>query len=189
MAYPISLVHGAPRFQTLPVLKITDYPLEQREYRPFVQARLCANEDTFFVRMWAFEAEVLPESRLTAQFDFAADGQRYIELWMDSAGGHGAALRDGQGAMLRPLEDVRFADFCGEDLQGIYWGGTAELPRGMLEALFPMTKLQKGVILKGNLLKLCENEARVHFGCLFPAGGPADAAGTARFGAFELVGY
>ena len=189
MAYSISVVHGAPQFQTLPVFKITNYPLEPREYRPFVQARLCVNEESFFVRMWAFEAEVMPESRLVAQFDFAGTGEQSVALWMDSVGGHGAVLQDAKGTSLGPLEGVCFTDFCGEDLQGIYWGATAELPLHMIESLSPMTKLQKGAILRGNLLKLCENGKRPHFGCLFPAAGPAEAAKAAGFGTFELVGY
>lgn len=189
MAYPIRMIEGAPEFKTLPLFKITHYPQEPREYRPFAQARLCCSETAFFVRMWAFEVLVLPESRLAARLDFSGRGERYIDLWMDGVKGHAATLRDGQGNLIRPLEGVSFSDFCGEDLQGIYWGGTAQLPLPLIEEFFPMTKLQKGAILKGNLLKLCENSEQPHFGCLFPAASPEEALLAGSFGEFTLVGY
>ena len=38
--FPICMTAARPEFDTLPVMKVTQYPLEPRDYKPFAQ-RLC----------------------------------------------------------------------------------------------------------------------------------------------------
>ena len=49
MDFKISLIEGHPVWDALPVGKIIYYPLEKRDYRPFAQARMCANKTDFFL--------------------------------------------------------------------------------------------------------------------------------------------
>lgn len=61
MDFKISLIEGHPVWDALPVGKIIYYPLEKRDYRPFAQARMCANKTDFFLRLWAFETHPSPK--------------------------------------------------------------------------------------------------------------------------------
>ena len=54
----------APRFDVLPTYKITCYPLEKRDYKPFAQGQLCLTPGQLCIRLWAFEARPRPQSML-----------------------------------------------------------------------------------------------------------------------------
>ncbi len=98
---------GAPRFETLPLYKIIRYPLEKRDYKPFAQARLCCNEESLFVRMWAFEALVIEGSALIAQLSLDRS-ERYLELVFTTGEPYALRLMEA-GRLLRELP----GDCCG----------------------------------------------------------------------------
>lgn len=87
MDFKISLIEGHPVWDALPVGKIIYYPLEKRDYRPFAQARMCANKTDFFLRLWAFETHPSPESVLMARLNFdPAHSEAFLEIRVDSMG-------------------------------------------------------------------------------------------------------
>ncbi len=52
MSFKISLINGLPVWDSLPVAKIVNYPLEKRDYKPFVQARLCRQVSIHVGKLW-----------------------------------------------------------------------------------------------------------------------------------------
>ena len=95
MDFKISLIEGHPVWDALPVGKIIYYPLEKRDYRPFAQARMCANKTDFFLRLWAFETHPSPESVLMARLNFdPAHSEAFLEIRVDSMGGMTCAVRE-----------------------------------------------------------------------------------------------
>ena len=62
--FPICRLKTRPQFDTLPVMKVTRYPLEPRDYKPFAQGMLAVDLQRLYVRLWAFETPPEPESRI-----------------------------------------------------------------------------------------------------------------------------
>lgn len=62
--FPICRLKTRPQFDTLPVMKVTRYPLEPRDYKPFAQGMLAVDPQRLYVRLWAFETPPEPESRI-----------------------------------------------------------------------------------------------------------------------------
>ena len=71
MAFKVRLFHGSPDYESLHVAKLTCFPLERRDYKPYSQARVCFAPDGLHLQLLAFEAEPLPESSMMAFFSFA----------------------------------------------------------------------------------------------------------------------
>lgn len=156
---------ATPKMDTLPTYKIIDYPLEQRDYKPFAQAKLCMTPAGLVLAIWAFEMVPKPESRLQAVFT-TRDNELllFAESW--SGGKVDCFVRTPQGD--RPVTVISHS-LCGEDLQGIYWGATITLPRSLLEDCFGKGAAEVGSCLMGNLYKLSDNKEKPHKGSLFPA--------------------
>lgn len=185
LAFKISLVAGEPSFDSLPVAKITDYPLEKHDYKPYAQARICLSQTSLYIQMWAFE--VNPEKESSLKIVLAGEGLRSgfsAELWSTgqlefSPWGSADATASPE---LHPL--------WGEDLQGVFWGGTLKLPIEPVRKLLGEQNLQPGSIIKGNIYKLSTSAAHPHMGSLFPAQfGTGDPFGPASMGDFEVVSY
>lgn len=62
--FPICRLKTRPQFDTLPVMKVTQYPLEPRDYKPFAQGLLAVDPQRLYIRLWAFETPPEPESRI-----------------------------------------------------------------------------------------------------------------------------
>lgn len=188
MSFKISALDDLSGADSLMVAKITDYPTEKAEYKPFAQARLCVLPHGLAVQLWAFEANPAPESSLRALL-CSPDGPLVsAQLWST---GRLEVLCGPDAQHLSPLPALcTLFPLWGEDLQGRYWGGSLVLDRAMLEELWGKDCLQPGSLLKGNLYKLSTNGQKPHMGSLFPAdfaGG--DPYGPASFGTFDLVSY
>ena len=148
--FPICRLKTRPQFDTLPVMKVTRYPLEPRDYKPFAQGMLAVDPQRLYVRLWAFETPPEPESRILC----VLRGQQ--ELVVEAAP-EGVQIRlDGS-----PVEPLLAHPFTGEDLQGRYWGWLAELPAQLLG------ELQPGQQFRGNLYK-CSTGRRPPTGSFFP---------------------
>lgn len=177
MAFKVFRFSGAPDYETLQAAKLTEFPLEERDYKPFSQARICLSAEGLHVQFHCFEAESLPLSCIRGilrpvperllELALFADG-RY-EITLDGAGVPGAA----------------FQPFAGEDLQGVYWGGTFTVPLDALGGCVPGT----GDLFRGNFYKLCEDSAKPHYGSFFPAdfGHPLEA--PENLGEFLVADY
>jgi hypothetical protein len=193
---------GQPQFDSAPVAKITDYPLEERDYRPFAQCVLCLAGNRLYLRMWAFEVSPSAGSELRCVFYPYPDApNRGIEIaFRHGPDEHvavslfpvenGGRCEISDGALLKKLS----ADFTchphnGEDLQGVYWGLTVSVARDMLERLGGKTALQPGGSFPGNFYKLCEKGEHAHYGSHFPAKFPGAAFTRDSMGVFEVVAY
>ena len=118
--FPICRLKTRPQFDTLPVMKVTQYPLEPRDYKPFAQGLLAVDPQRLYIRLWAFETPPEPESRIICvlrdQQELRIEaGPQALEITLDG----------------KPIEALLAHPFTGEDLQGKYWGWLAEL-RGNL---------------------------------------------------------
>lgn len=58
--FPICRLKTRPQFDTLPVMKVTQYPLEPRDYKPFAQGLLAVDPQRLYIRLWAFETPPEP---------------------------------------------------------------------------------------------------------------------------------
>lgn len=185
VGFKISLVSGQPSFDSLPVAKITDYPLEKRDYKPFAQSRICINEDYLFVQMWAFEVSPSPQSLLKCILA-SPDGSSGFSLELHSTGK--VELTPFPQSSDSPLPILH--PMWGEDLQGEYWGASMQIPLHTAQMLLGQQNMQPGGIIRGNLYKLSTDAQKPHKGSFFAA----DFAGGREFeadslGSFEVVGY
>ena len=141
MAFKISKVKGHPKFDSLPVAKIIDYPLEKRDYKPYAQGRLCVNEQGLILQLWAFETHPEPKSSLKAVFALnpGQDKLLSVEFFPD---GEPVLLVDGEP---RSAHLIHIHRFEGEDLQGVYWGATLTLPHELLCQIAPGLTLERCV--------------------------------------------
>lgn len=162
MTYNICMQGVTPRLDALPTYKITDYPLETRDYKPFAQTRLCMTPRELMVQMWAFEMIPRKESMLAAVFTTAAS-QKLLFAQCTAQGGLRCFVRTPQGD--RPITVISHS-MNGEDLQGVYWGITVSFPRTLLEELFGKGTADVGSVLLGNVYKLSDSKEKPHKGSL-----------------------
>ena len=126
MAFKVRLFHGSPDYESLHVAKLTCFPLERRDYKPYSQARVCFAPDGLHLQLLAFEAEPLPESSMMAFFSFA-EKVPPLALSLSANGRFSASL----ACTVTPVE-AAVHTFTGEDLQGVYWGGNIQIPQKVL---------------------------------------------------------
>lgn len=178
MDYPISIQPMTPKLDAIPVYKITCYPLEQRDYKPFAQVRLCMTPQDFWVQMWAFEARPRPESTLKAVFTLPSC-QTLLEITADAQKNWACAAVSPSGR--RPVSALAHS-LDGEDLQGVFWGMSILLKRSDVEEALGKGCTEAGQVLLGNVYKLSDSPEKPHRGSLFPA-----AFGTGREYALESM--
>lgn len=174
MAFQICTVTGAQGLDALPVAKITGYPMEERDYRPFAQAILCVDKETsrLILRMWAFEVSPLPGSELRAVlYLFAQNPALALHctavMQEDGVPAYSALLK-GKSTPEKTASSV-FHAYSGEDLQGVYWGMECALPISALEELGGSVLLAPGDSFPGNFYKTCPHPERPHYGSFTPA--------------------
>ena len=186
MPYYICAQPSSPRLETIPTYKITDYPLEKRDYKPFAQAKVCLTPQELLIQMWAFEMVPMPESRLRAVFTTPRSANLLVVT--AEAGGHCSCGARGPGGD-KPMDSIVHS-LDGEDLQGIYWGVTAALRRAAVEEILGPGCTETGKTLLGNFYKLSDSPKKPHKGSLYPA----DFAGGREYalsslGEFRIVAY
>ena len=186
MAYPITIVDGRPRLDSLPVGKIINYPLEKRDYRPFAQFRICINEEGLHLYLWAFEKEVSPKSVQRACLNLCPSQEKYLDFALFGDGSAHLSIREGDRAVEEQPAEIH--PLCGEDLQGVYWGGQYLFPWGEIRRIFGREQFQQGDTVRGNLYKTCDDKAYFHQGCFFPVDFQSiDPYGERFFGEFVLT--
>lgn len=154
-----------PRFDALPTYKITCYPLEKRDYKPFAQAQVCRTPKFFSVRLWAFEAKPRPGSYVEGVFASPrGEGLLRVAAWADGRWSLRLRSLGGEerqpGAYLRPM--------AGDDFQGEYWGISASIPRQLVEEALGVM-LEPGAVVRGNFYKRSDDPEKPHSGCCWPA--------------------
>ena len=171
----------SPTFDSLPTYKITCYPLEKRDYKPFAQAQVCLTPVSLVLRLWAFEAHPRPSSRVEAAFTARhSPGLLSVAAWAD--GRWSCLLRTPGGD--RPLDAIAHA-MAGEDLQGVYWGAQVDIPRRLAEEALGTGELAPGSVLLGNFYKRSRDPQKPHDGSCWPA----DFAGGKEYALSSLVPF
>lgn len=169
--FPICRLKSRPQFDTLPVMKVTRYPLEPRDYKPFAQGILAVDSQRLYIRLWAFETPPEPESRILCVL------RDQKELVVEAGPEALTLTLDGQ-----PAEALLAHPFTGEDLQGKYWGWLAELPADLLGELTP------GRQLRGNLYKRSDGK-RPHTGSFYPMENPLEPLSRENDGIFAVCDF
>lgn len=169
-----------PKFDAIPTYKITDYPLEKRDYKPFAQAQVCITPATLALRLWSFEAKPRPLSMVEAVFT-TRRGQGLLRTAARADGRWSCLFRTPGGE--RPLSAVAHA-MAGDDFQGEYWGISAAIPRPAAEEALGVV-LEPGAVLLGNFYKRSRDPEKPHHGSCWPA----DFAGGREYGLASLVPF
>ena len=174
MAFKISKVKERFSFDSLAVAKITNYPFEKRDYKPFTQARVCLTPTRFVVRMWAFEATpvaditaAVPEMMKEDSFICFQIGssEKYLSVSANANGVLYPELVCGSEKTLLDASIFEASDFTGEDLQGEYWGMQFSCTIDEMNKLLGIdVRTDK---LAGNIYKACFNPRAEHIGALF----------------------
>lgn len=196
MPFKISLVGERFSFESLAVAKITNYPFEKRDFKPFAQARICiSGKKRLFVRMWAFECKPVADITQPAPEMVSEDSilcfqlgneQKYLSVSANANGVLYPELVSENGKT--PLDPSLFeqSSFTGEDLQGEYWGMQFSCDIDMLDSILGIDILQAP--LKGNIYKACFNKRSEHIGALFDAK-KNTVYNTDCFGDFIITNY
>lgn len=191
--YLVGHVSTTPNLDSMPVAKITDYPLEKRDYKPFAQAVLCMGTDAFFLRMWAFEVSPPAGSALECVFYPYPDSPDlafglHIVHGEDHASYSAFLCKNGHPPELIAPHALEGFPHNGEDLQGVYWGMRLTLPFSVLEQAGGRISLAEGNILPGNFYKICSEGTFMHKGSLFRVSWKQPYA-RESMGEFRIVGY
>ncbi len=191
MTFKVSKVQGQPQFDSLPVAKITLYPTEERDYKPYAQCVLCVGPTYLALRMWAFEVSPPETSLLRAVFYLFQNKDKALYVDLPSTGEVHIGVME-NAAPEPPVtapDSVMYKPFGGEDLQGVYWGGTLYIPFTLLESLGGETIIGESDRFWGNFYKLCSQEPFVHQGSAFPADFSDNPYTIDNMGSFLVVGY
>lgn len=164
------MVHGTQGMDALPVAKVIDYPLEERDYRPFAQNILCLSDGSLRLRMWAFEVSPADGSELLAVLYLFAekDLSLHVRIAMEREGTpvRRVALVRGD-ELVAEIADYEFHNYSGEDLQGVYWGGEIGMDIAILERLGGPVLTKPGDSFPGNFYKV-QTKERTHYGSFAP---------------------
>ena len=132
MAFKVRLFHGSPDYESLHVAKLTCFPLERRDYKPYSQARVCFSHGGLSLQLLAVEAEPLPQSELRAVFRFTGDEPPLTLLIRADRSMRILRGAEDVTAVLVAAEAASLHMFTGEDLQGVFWGGNLFLSAAVM---------------------------------------------------------
>jgi len=189
--YRICTIQDKAGLDALPVAKIVDYPMEERDYRPFAQNILCREQGDgkfslsgYRLRMWAFEVSPPEDSELRAVLGFFTGGAVLeARIWINDEICHEVTLySNGKEETVRGYE---FRNYSGEDLQGVYWGGEFFFADEVLKELAGPVLAKPGQEFAGNFYKICPDR---HYGS-FSAVDWDDPYSMVNMGRFAVVGY
>lgn len=173
----------SPRFDAIPTYKITCYPLEKRDYKPFAQAQVCVTPRELAIRLWAFEALPRPSSMVEAVFT-PREGAALLRVRAWAQGRWECRLFTPGGPREgKPLDAIAHT-MAGDDFQGEYWGISVGIPRQAAEEALGLA-LAPGARLLGNFYKRSRDPEKPHDGSCWPA----DFAGGREYGLGSLAGF
>ena len=189
MAFKVRLFPGEPDYETLHVAKLTTFPLEKRDYKPYSQARVCFSHGGLSLQLLAFEAEPLPQSEVRAVFRFTGDEPPLTLLIRADRSMRILRGAEDVTAVLVAAEAASLHMFTGEDLQGVFWGGNLFLSAAVMKTYYPRFSPVKGTAFTGNLYKLCEGPEKPHSGCFYPADFAKPLDAPENLGEFVVIDY
>ncbi len=180
MAFKTCLFPGPPDFETLHAAKLTEFPLEKWDYKPFSQGRICFAPDGLHVQFHCFEAISQPESEIRGVLRFTPDSLLTLSLYAD---GRFQVMANGIN-----VPEGELHPFSGEDLQGVYWGGSFFVPASFLKSCFGF-QAEVGGAFTGNFYKLCEAPEKPHYGSFYPADFTKPLDVPENLGDFIIISY
>jgi len=186
MPFHVSLIQGEINFETLPVAKITNYPLEKADYKPFAQCSMCISQEKLWLQMLAFEVYTSPKSELRAVFYLFED--KNLALHISATADDPVSVNawiDGLDLSI----PVSATPYNGEDLQGVYWGVQLSVSLSALEKHSPLCSLLAGKAFPANFYKLRNDANYAHMGSFFPAKFPENPFDIESMGTFTLISY
>jgi len=191
MSFKVFHIASLAQLDSLPVAVIKEYPLEKRDYKPYAQCNICLDEQTLFLRLWAFEVSPPEGSELRGVFYlFPEQPKRALVVSIRPEGGFAfSLLEDGQERTINPPQGFLPHPHNGEDLQGIYWGGLAALPFDWLVSLGGKLSLDMEDAFKGNFYKLAPGPQRTQKGSYFPADFSGDPFSADSMGDFSVAAH
>ncbi|MCL2069057.1 MAG: hypothetical protein FWH00_04075 [Oscillospiraceae bacterium] len=163
MPYQVSYVKGEINFEALPVAKITKYPLEKADYKPYAQCCICAGELGFSLRMWAFEVFPSGESEIRGVFGLFEDAGSILHI---RARGFNPVLADAwvQTPKDKIPVEIQSHPYNGEDLQGVYWGAQIFAGYREINRAAQMISIKPGISFPANFQKLRTDKPHEHTG-------------------------
>ncbi|MCI8650375.1 MAG: hypothetical protein HFG20_09690 [Anaerotruncus sp.] len=184
MAFKVKLFSGAPDFEALHVAKITNFPLEPRDYKPYSQARICFAGDGLHLQLLAFEATPLPLSLMRVELRFP-DCPNPLSVILRADGNYSVCR-----VWAKDVSELSVLHaFTGEDLQGVYWGGNILVSNQLLGEYFSSFEPRPGKTFSGNFYKICVDPKREHYGSYFPADFQKTADHPDNLGEFVIIDY
>lgn len=178
MPFKVRLFSQTPDYETLHVAKITNFPMETRDYKPYSQVRICFAPDGLHLQLIAFEVTPLPESSICAVLRFPGT-LTALSLCMYCD----------QRINISEKIPLQSHFFTGEDLQGVFWGGNIIIPAGSLPTLMGNFSPAPGAVFMGNFYKLCTNPTRPHYGSYYPANFEQPLFIPENLGEFVVIDY
>ena len=191
MPFTVSLIRDEINFETLPVAKITNYPLEKAAYKPFAQCCLCISQadNILRLRMWAFEVYSSPQSELKAVLYLFSE--KHLSLHITITAEDPVAIKAfvmGESGEEIPVQ-ADISPHNGEDLQGVYWGANIAISLNALAKTAPLCGLSVGEHFYGNFYKLRDDADYSHMGSYAPANFPDSPFDIDSMDIFSLVSY
>ncbi len=183
MPFKVKLFAHAPDYEALHVAKITHFPMEKRDYKPYSQVRCCFDgAKALHLQFLSFESTPLPSSLMRADLRLE-EARGPLSLVLRADGNSQAFISGG------PVQGVLLHTFTGEDLQGVFWGGNLTVPAAILDAFFPGFAPLPGKCFWGNFYKICEDPRRPHYGSYFPADFSLRLDDQKNLGEFLIIDY
>lgn len=167
MPFKISMHDTNPAFDSLPVVKVTNYPLEKREYKPYAQARFCFVSGDFNMQLIAFETMPHPQSKLICSFNLNPTENKFFIVDIANNNTYNFRVIKNDLECEFSINPITFSMIHGEDLQGIYWGANICIKKEMISEMFDIC-ISKNMQLKGNFFKVCTDSKHAHYGSLYP---------------------
>ena len=162
MSFKISVFEKQQEWDMISVAKLTLYPLEKADYKPFVQVRCSAvdgaeEESGIGFKFTVFEAKRERTSRVSAHFAGVKDNEgRYFTVTAGAVDGVCAVNEKG-------VIEVRAKEFEGEDLQGVYWGFEVFVAKKDISFWEDVIAGE----IRGNYYKTSRKGERDHFGSFY----------------------
>ena len=166
-------------WERLPVMKIIEYPIEQREYKPFAQSQICYKINSgIVVKMWAFEVDPLSKTKVNNDEKIFNDSilslvisnedknrrpRKSIIISINKLGAYFFQYSE-DNIYKKINDDLKVETFGGEDLQGIYWGVYFLVTNEILDKYLGVKQVEGDNKLYINFIKSCNESNHRHCG-------------------------
>ncbi len=169
-------------WEALPTIVLKNYR-DSSEINPYTQCRICAVKNDLYIRLFSFETTPTDDSQ--------------IILYLSQNGAVAEFLLTPKGLLVRKItangvvlsvENISATEIGGENNQGIFWGSEFSVPQQIIQDIFGLKKLDRGVIFKGEVVKK-QGGDKPHYGTLFAKDDKNFFETNSFDGEFVVTGY